>query len=231
MPEFGESVFWNYEDLGLFLGSIIPSGILGVFLVRALHITSTPGRTLLLQCLLYLILLGALYALISLRYHRPFWSSLGWTMPERGFLECIMGGPILAFGTSILGAALKAPAIKDPIRGLISGRGSLVVVMLFLVVLGPVFEEMVFRGFLFPLLAKTFGAVSGIVLTALPFALLHGAQNQWAWQQITMIGIAGVVFGYARYKTGSTAASTMLHCGFNLMGAVAYAVEWQRELY
>jgi membrane protease YdiL (CAAX protease family) len=228
MPETGKSAFWGYEDLGLLLGAVIPSGLLGVLLVRALHITSTPGRTLLFQCLLYVILLGALFALISMRYRRPFWRSLGWRMPERGLIECIMGGPILAIGTSILGAALKAPTVKDPIRGLISGRGSLVVVLFFLIVLGPIFEELVFRGFLFPLLAKSLGAAGGIILTALPFALLHGAQNQWAWQQITMIGLAGVAFGYARYWTGSTAASTVLHCGFNLVGAVAYAMQWER---
>jgi membrane protease YdiL (CAAX protease family) len=80
------------------------------------------------------------------------------------------------------------------------------------------------------LLAKSLGAAGGILLTALPFALLHGAQNQWAWQQITLIGFAGVAFGYTRYKTGSTAASTLLHCGFNLMGAVAYAVQWERGI-
>jgi len=226
MPE----PFWGYEDLALFVSAILPSGLLGALLIRTLHITSTPIRTLLFQCLLYVMLLGALYALISLRYRRPFWRSLGWILPERGFFGWVLGGSTLAILTSLLGAALKAPQVKDPIRGLITNRASLTVVLLFLIVLGPIFEELVFRGFLFPLLARTFGAAAGILLTALPFALLHGAQNQWAWQQLTMIGIAGAVFGYARYKTGSTAASTMLHCGFNLMGAVAYAAEWQKGI-
>ena len=231
MPETGESAFWGYDDLGLFLGAIIPSGLLGALLVRTLHLTSKPGKTLLFQCLLYVTLLAALYTLVSLRYRRPFWRSLGWFMPDTpDLLRCIVNGPLLAIGTALLGAILKAPRIKDPIQGLISGPGSLVVVMLFLIVLGPVFEELVFRGFLFPLLAKSLGAAGGILLTALPFALLHGAQNQWAWQQITLIGLAGVAFGYTRYKTGSTAASTLLHCGFNLMGAVAYAVQWERGI-
>ena len=226
MPE--SSAFWSYEDLVLFLGAIIPSGVLGIALVRALHITSTPARTLLLQSLLYLALLGTLYLLIAVRYRRPFWRSLGWIFPERGFVGWLLAGSGLAILISVLGAALKAPQIKDPIRGLITNPASLIVVLLFLTVLGPIFEELVFRGFLFPLLARTFGAAGGILLTALPFALLHGAQNQWAWQQITMIGLTGVAFGYARLKTGSTAASAILHCGFNLMGAVAYTVEWDR---
>ena len=103
--------------------------------------------------------------------------------------------------------------------------------MLFVVVLGPVFEELVFRGFLLPLLVQTFGPAGGILLTALPFALLHGAQNQWAWQQITVIGIAGAAFGYAKYRTGSTAASTLLHSGFNLVGAIAYIFQWEHGVF
>ena len=106
---------------------------------------------------------------------------------------------------------LRAPEVPDPVKDLITGRASLVIVMVFAVVLGPIYEELFFRGFLFPLLAKTFGAAAGIFLSALPFALLHGAQNQWAWQQITLVGLAGSAFGFVRYRTGSTAASTILH--------------------
>ena len=61
--------------------------------------------------------------------------------------------------------------------------------------LAPVFEELVFRGFLFPLVAEYAGPWAAILLTAIPFALLHGAQYSWAWQQIIIIGIAGFVFG------------------------------------
>jgi membrane protease YdiL (CAAX protease family) len=72
------------------------------------------------------------------------------------------------------------------------------------------------------LFAKTFGAAAGIVLSALPFALLHGGQYQWAWQQITLVGIAGLAFGFVRSRTGSTAASTILHSCFNLTQFVAF---------
>jgi membrane protease YdiL (CAAX protease family) len=45
--------------------------------------------------------------------------------------------------------------------------------------------------------------------------------------RVTMIGLAGAAFGYAKYKTGSTAASTLQHSGFNLMGALAYLAQWE----
>jgi hypothetical protein len=117
---------------------------------------------------------------------------------------------------------LHAPEGPDPIKDLITGRLALVVVMVFGVIVGPVFEELFFRGFLLPLLARTFGAAAGIVLSSIPFALLHGPQNQWAWQQVAMIGLAGAAFGFVRYRTGSTAASTILHSCYNLTQFVAF---------
>jgi uncharacterized protein len=226
MPE--PETFWGYEDLALFLGAAIPSLFLGGVLVRAMHISNRGVQILLLQFLMYALMFAVLYALISIRHRRPFWQSLSWSRRVRFPLSWIVGGSLLALATSALGATMKAPQVPDQIRALITGRGSLIAVLVFVVALGPIFEELVFRGFLLPLLVRTFGPAPGILLTALPFALLHGSQNEWAWQQITMIGIAGAAFGYAKYRTGSTAASTLLHSGFNLMGAVAYLFEWER---
>jgi membrane protease YdiL (CAAX protease family) len=121
-----------------------------------------------------------------------------------------------------LGAAFRAPEVPDPVKELITGRASLVVLILFGVVVGPIYEELFFRGFLFPLLAKTFGAAAGIILSAIPFALIHGPQYQWAWQQVALVGISGIAFGVVRYRTGSTAASTILHACYNLTQFVAF---------
>ncbi len=222
MTERKESAFWTYEDLALLLSAILPCYVGAYMLVRLSGVTSKEGQTLILQSSLYALLLTSLYLLVAWRYRKPFWRSLGWVRPLRGAWWCVVGGPLLAVSVAVLGAAFHAPEGPDPVRGLITGRASLVIVMLFAVVLGPIFEELFFRGFLFPLLAKTFGAAAGIFLSALPFALLHGGQYRWAWQQITLVGIAGVAFGFVRSRTGSTAASTILHSSFNLTQFVAF---------
>ena len=74
---------------------------------------------------------------ITFRYRRPFWQSMGWVAPERGAWWCVFGGPALAIGLSVLGVVLRTPAIPTPVEGLISGRGSLWLVAFFAVVLGP----------------------------------------------------------------------------------------------
>jgi membrane protease YdiL (CAAX protease family) len=222
MPERDQSAFWSYEDLAFLVAAVLPAVLAGSLLVRLSGATTVGGKTLIFQSSLFAFLLGVLYLLVSWRYDRPFWRSLGWSLPVRGALWCALAGPLLVIASSALGAAMREPAIPDPIKDLITGRAALTIIMLFVIALGPLYEELFFRGFLFPLLARTFGAAPGIVLSALPFALLHGAQYQWAWQQLTLVGLAGVAFGFARYRTGSTAASTILHSSFNLTQFALY---------
>jgi len=216
--------FWTYEDLALFIGSVIPVFLLTILIVKVVPIPGGAVQAMVYQSLIYALLLGVLYLLVAWRYQRPFWGSLGWTVFRLPFL-CAAVGPVLAITTSTLGVLVKAPPIPSPIEDLISDRRSLFIMMLFLTVFGPVFEELVFRGFLFPLLARSLGPWPGILLAATPFAIVHGSQYHWSWQHLTIVGMAGVVFGLVRYKTGSTAAATLAHTGYNATLFVGFLVQ------
>lgn len=216
--------FWTYEDLALFIGSVIPVFLLTILIVKLVPIPGAAVQAMVYQSLIYALLLGVLYLVVAWRYQQPFWGSLGWTVFRLPFL-CAAVGPVLAITTSTLGVLLKAPPIPSPIEDLISDRRSLFIMMLFLTAFGPVFEELVFRGFLFPLLARSLGPWPGILLAATPFALVHGSQYHWSWQHLTIVGMAGVVFGFVRYKTGSTAAATLAHTGYNATLFVGFLVQ------
>jgi len=214
----------------LFLSAILPSLALAGLLLRTSRMMA-PGwffsdavRTLVFQSFMYVFLVGALYLVIAWRYGEPFWSALGWTFPIPHALLLLIAGPALTIALSALGVILHAPMDGSQIELLIKSRASLAAVILFGVVLAPIFEEMLFRGFLFPLLARSLGPWLGILLTAVPFALLHGAQNHWAWQPVVLIGVAGVVFGYVRYKTGSTTAAFLMHSAYNATGFLGYTL-------
>jgi membrane protease YdiL (CAAX protease family) len=84
------------------------------------------------------------------------------------------------------------------------------------VLAGPLFEELVFRGFAQPLLVRACGLFGGLLMCSLPFSLLHGPQYQWSWRHLLILVIASMVFGLIRHRTGSTAASTLAHAGYNL---------------
>ena len=212
---------WGWEDVALLAGAFLPAFGLSLGLIRLLH-GLAPAQfgiaavnNLTFQLLVYLFMVGALYLLVSLKYRQAFWAALGWTMAFRGALLSLLAGPVLAVGISALGVAIHTPEVRDPIREMITGRTSLAVVILFGVVVAPFVEELFFRGFLFPLIARSVGPWASMILTALLFALPHGAQNEWAWQQLLLIGMAGVVFGFARFKTGATTASFLMHASFN----------------
>lgn len=228
-PSRDSRAFWGFDDLALFLAAVLPAWLAGTLLIKIVlaiapsAFSNDAVRALAFQSAIYALLVGALYMVVTFRYGRPFWQSMGWVAPDRGKWWCIFGGPALAIGLSILGVALRAPAINTPMEDLISEARMAFAV--FAVVLGPVFEELLFRGFLLPLLQKTLGPWPAIVLAATGFALLHGQQYKWAWQQLLVIGLAGIAFGYARYKTGSTAAAALLHGGYNLTFFVGYLIQ------
>jgi membrane protease YdiL (CAAX protease family) len=68
-----------------------------------------------------------------------------------------------------------------------------------------------------PLFVRSLGPVLGITITAALFGALHLAQNEYAWQAGLVITFAGVAFGWMRHVSGSTRASTLMHCGYNLL--------------
>lgn len=223
--------FWGYQDLALFLALALPSLVLaaamvsGVLAVLPSRPVSQAARLLPAQFLGYALWFLFLYLILKLRYGRPFWPSLGWVMPPKGLVRSLLLGPMLALGVAVLGAALQTPEIELPIKGLLTDRFSILLVGVFATTLGPLCEELAFRGFIMPLLMRSLGAAAGIVLTALPFALLHGPQYGWSWRHVLLVTLAGTAFGLARHRTGSTAAAAAMHATYNLTFFVGYLMQ------
>ena len=118
------------------------------------------------------------------------------------------------------------PVVQETIEKLRSDT-SLSVLETAIVAVGlvPVVEEWFFRGVVQQGLVATMGAGGGIFVTALFFALGHGAglsPQGWA-ALIAQTLVLGVTFGYARHKTGSLLAPILLHVGVNGMGVAAMA--------
>lgn len=90
----------------------------------------------------------------------------------------------------------------------------------------PLVEEWFFRGVLQQGLVAALGAFWGVVVTALLFALGHGSPgiSPQTWLAVVAQSLLlGLVFGFARHKTGSLLASVFLHVGVNLAGVLALA--------
>ena len=96
------------------------------------------------------------------------------------------------------------------------GAGSLIWLWLAVVVVGPIGEELLFRGFMFRGLVRApRDAIPNIVLISLIWSLIH---TQYGWFVIAEIFVFGLVLGLVRWSTGSTTLTILLHMLNNLEG-------------
>jgi membrane protease YdiL (CAAX protease family) len=221
--------FFDYTDFFLFLGLAVPCLLAAFLLVRAAKIfapMSTSIQLLLVQSLWYFLVFGCLAALFRIRYRKSFWQSLGWRPASAGAVAgAILGGPLLALALGLLGSALRTPEIDLPFEQMLGSRATVVFLGILVVILGPVAEELAFRGFLMPLLIRSLGAAGGVLATGLVFGSVHGYEYQWSWRHILLISAAGCIFGWARYKTQSTMTSAFMHSTFNLTQFAAFLLQ------
>jgi membrane protease YdiL (CAAX protease family) len=232
-PPVPRDPFFDYTDLFIFTGLCIPSLFLALLLVHIVKIFApmpTTVQLLLVQTIWYFFVFGLLAALFRMRYEKPFWQSLGWRSVSIGAgTGGILAGPLLAISIGLIASALHTPEINLPFEQMLGSTGTIVLLGLLVVILGPVAEELAFRGLLMPLLIRSLGPAAGIVLTGLIFGSVHGYEYQWSWQYMLLISLAGCVFGWAKYKTRSTVTGALMHSTFNLAQFAAFLLQ-QRSL-
>ena len=79
----------------------------------------------------------------------------GVPFPFSAAAGAILAGPLLMISIGLLGVALRTPEIDLPFEDMLGSRGTVVLLGTFVVILGPVCEELAFRGFLMPLLIRS----------------------------------------------------------------------------
>jgi membrane protease YdiL (CAAX protease family) len=181
------------------------------------------GTNLLWFALMFLFL----YVTLAVLRDLPFWRSLGW----RKFSPGESGHKVSPWAFFFTGSGLaifvayastRIHTTKNvPIEELFKNRNSAMLLLAMAVLVAPLVEETVFRGYLYPLFAKTFGILPGILLTGVLFGLMHGAQLGWTWGFVSLLILVGVIFTFARARTGTVLASYLLHLGYNSMIAVS----------
>ncbi len=171
------------------------------------------GLEIFAQALIDGIWAGLLFLLVEGKYRTPFWSAIRWNWAKANWGMLAIGAVTFIVLQSI-GSLLPMPK-ETPFDKLFKNPRDAYLLAIMAVTLGPIVEELFFRGFLYPVLAKRWGVVWGVFLSALPFALLHLPQYGYAWGIILVVFGVGVVCGIVRAVTGSVAASFFVHVGFN----------------
>jgi uncharacterized protein len=92
--------------------------------------------------------------------------------------------------------------------------GTLTWLWLALIVVAPIGEELLFRGFLYRgFVREPRDVLPGILVIALIWSLLH---IQYDWFGASVVFVVGVLFGYVRHYSGSTTLVILLHMLLNL---------------
>jgi hypothetical protein len=212
-PPRRTEAFWDYLDIFVWFGLLIATLF---FLAISFPHAPNAYLALLVQAILYGVGLGSIAAILRLRYDRPFWRSLAWIRPRPlNALMSFMLGPFMAISLSYLGYLIRAHPKSLPFEKELADPTLAILYGALVVFIGPLFEELVFRGFMMPLLIRSTGVTAGILITAALFGGLHIFQYA-DWRTGVLIACAGAAFGWRRYTTGSTIDSVLMHVGFNL---------------
>jgi membrane protease YdiL (CAAX protease family) len=201
---------------------------------------SDPRLIIGMNVLWFALILFFLYITLAVLRDLPFWHSLGWKKlksdPSQG-----QGRPWMYFlsgcGLSIF-VVIASSRVKDvdhvPIQEFFKSRTGAFSLMAMAVLIAPLVEETVFRGYLYPVLARIASAVlqyfgmefsiatrtgvaTSILMTGTLFGVMHAPQLGWTWGLVSLLTLVGVIFTFARAWTGTVVASFLLHLGYNSM--------------
>lgn len=147
----------------------------------------------------------------------PFRTGIHWNFEQiRKYWMWLVGiGLVLGFGVQLASNLLPVPK-EMPIDAFFRNSLDAWMVALFGTLIAPIVEEIAFRGFLYPSLRRWTGIVGATILTSVPFALLHAQQVAHAWGPVSIVFFVSVVLCSVRQRTGSVAASALVHGCYNL---------------
>lgn len=168
-----------------------------------------------MQIVYYALLLGVLYALVRVRRQLPFWSSLRVRLlPVAQLSQGLVAGVLLALLVNLLNVVFPPP---EPLAfdRLFSSRAAALLVISASLLMAPLVEEIIFRGYIYTVLERAWGMTAAVLVSGLLFGSIHFAQLWPAFFQMFLLCLVGVVFSLARARTGTTLASIVLHFGYN----------------
>jgi len=184
----------------------------------------------LLQGALNLVLVGFIAFLVRIVHRRSFLDFIHWFRNHTfgtGFLVIL--GATLAISVLIV-SSFFPPSEPPPIEKLLSSTSAMYVFAIFGIGVAPLFEEIIFRGFLFKVIFDIAGSSVAIASTAALFALLHIPQLWGSWAGIALIFVVGYILSAVRQRSNSLIPSFIIHTAYNavLFGLFAVSTLFQK---
>ena len=175
------------------------------------------------QFIWYLVVAGYMVMFVEGTYRQRFWDAIRWNWPHRTWPALVPLGMILV-SLQGLEKFFRLPS-HIPMEDFLKTPSAAVLTAIFAVSLGPLMEELFFRGFLYPVLARRWGLFAAISITSVAFGLIHGAQLAFSPGLVLIVFLVGLVLTIVRAKTGSVGSSFVVHVSYNstlvVLGVIA----------
>ncbi|MGH9573349.1 MAG: lysostaphin resistance A-like protein [Candidatus Acidiferrales bacterium] len=234
---------WGIGDLVLFIvfavvaTFVIGLIVVGAFIAFGVKITALEqaGRdqaliSIVAQAVIDFALLGYLALQIRLKFRESFWQTIGWRKLDAGIIPRSLAYGALVFAGVVISFLVDAasnlhpPKGNLPIDAIYQDRLSAFLFLLMAVLLAPLVEETIFRGYIYPAIAKSWGIAVSVLITGALFGLLHGFQLGGALWQIALLVVVGIIFTWIRATARTVAASYCMHVGYNSFLFVGFLI-------
>ena len=217
---------WSGVDLivfGVFFGLtvlVLPAGLIWVwrFVNPGLKTDDlTAVDLVLVQGIMNLVLVGFIAFLVNVVHRLSFVETIHWHRNynfSNGFLISL--GTTLAVSVLIV-SSFFPPETPTPIEKLLSSSSAMWIFAIFGIGIAPLFEEIIFRGFLYKVLSEMRGPKVAVSVTAILFALLHVPQLWGSWAGVVLIFAVGYILSLVRHRSNSLIPSLIMHTSYNAM--------------
>jgi membrane protease YdiL (CAAX protease family) len=192
------------------------------------------------EAITYIATIALAWFTFPLLWKRPFAEGIH-ANPDaarRNLLRLVPIGIVMSFAVQAISSLATMP--KDiPMDDFFRTASDVWLVTAFGTLVAPLFEEILFRGFLLPAFAIAYDWLSlprtpaareawhstnnltraslafSAVLTSIFFAALHGQQTAFAWPVLILLFCVSLVLSYFRLRLRSVMASTLIHISYN----------------
>jgi len=158
----------------------------------------------------------------KMKFHQTLWQAIRWNWPKRSWPALVGIGILTLVVLQGLEHVLPLPG-KSPFDQFFNRPLDAYAFAFLAIAFAPFIEELFFRGFLYPVLARRLGVAAGVFLTASTFALIHVFEYK-AWGPVLVIFLVGVVLTLVRAKMKSVGASFIVHSIYNGVPVIAAMV-------
>ncbi|OVE76397.1 hypothetical protein BVX98_06165 [bacterium F11] len=167
------------------------------------------------------ILLFVVFVLILKDPKKSLRDIIYFQMPERNNALTILFSMGAGVAIAVVVAVILTNRSKVPptpmMNALQTSSPGVVVQFLFLAALiGPFFEEIIHRGFIFDAINKVRGKKAAIVIVSIVFGMMHFDQLSGDWMAIGLIMVLAVLLTLVRSFSGSVIPGIAMHYSYNI---------------